>query len=301
MTALSLIPPPPPQPITDLISISTQLLPSAQSRRVYTSRLTEFLRWSADRHPPSPFNRLTVERYLGELISTGKGSSSRNQSIAAIKKLALTASAHHIISPQTALDISQIKSCPQKGIRSGNWLGKDDCLKLLEWSPNTPCIGKVAVTERRDRAIIALLLGCGIRREECAQLNWDRLQMRDGRWALVDIVGKGKRVRTVPVPGWAHDLLTEHRAGRSIDQDQGKIIALSANAIWEVVSKRAHKLGLKCAPHDLRRTFAKLSRKGGARIEQIQLALGHASVQTTERYLGTCLDMGEAACDKMGL
>ena len=46
------------------------------------------------------------------------------------------------------------------------------------------------------------------------------------------------------------------------------------------------------APHDLRRTCAKLCRAGGGELEQIQLLLGHASVQTTERYLGTKQDLG---------
>ena len=45
------------------------------------------------------------------------------------------------------------------------------------------------------------------------------------------------------------------------------------------------------APHDLRRTFAKLCRAAGGELEQIQLLLGHASIQTTERYLGTKQDL----------
>jgi integrase len=60
-------------------------------------------------------------------------------------------------------------------------------------------------------------------------------------------------------------------------------------------------LGLKIAPHDLRRTHAKLAYNGGSRLEQIQLALGHSSVQTTERYLGTEQDFGDAPCDRLGI
>jgi len=54
-------------------------------------------------------------------------------------------------------------------------------------------------------------------------------------------------------------------------------------------------------PHDLRRTFAKLAHKGGAPIDQIQLSLGHSSVQTTERYLGVDQDLTTAPCDVLGL
>lgn len=306
-----------------LIAASVRLLPSAQSRRAYTSRLRAFVQWSSAQSPspspPLPFTRLTIERYIGELITTGRGPSSRNQSIAAIKKLAQTAVAHHALDPQTALDICAIKSNPQKGVRTGNWLTKDDCIRLLDPLPDTPIkhtMGKFAQYEQRDRAILALLLGCGLRRAEGADLTWDKLQQRDNRWVITDMHGKGDRVRTIPIPSWSVRLLKDwsvnglkgvvwgtepSRVLRSFN-NEGKVNgALSANAIWEIVSRRAEGRGLKVAPHDLRRTFAKLSRKGGAKIEQIQMALGHASIQTTERYLGTALDLGEAACDKMGI
>jgi integrase len=58
---------------------------------------------------------------------------------------------------------------------------------------------------------------------------------------------------------------------------------------------------MNVAAHDLRRTFAKLARKGGSEIDQIQLSLGHASIQTTERYLGTQQDMNDAPADRLGL
>jgi integrase len=58
---------------------------------------------------------------------------------------------------------------------------------------------------------------------------------------------------------------------------------------------------LRIAPHDLRRTFAKLAFKGGAKLDQIQLSLGHASIQTTERYLGVQQDLADAPCDYLHL
>ena len=47
------------------------------------------------------------------------------------------------------------------------------------------------------------MLGCGLRREETASLTLEHIQQRDGRWVIVDLVGKGTRVRSVPVPSWA--------------------------------------------------------------------------------------------------
>jgi integrase len=55
------------------------------------------------------------------------------------------------------------------------------------------------------------------------------------------------------------------------------------------------------APHDLRRTYAKLAHKGGAKLDQIQLSLGHASLTTTERYLGVHQDLHDAPCDYIRL
>jgi len=150
-----------------LISAAVQLLPSPQSRRAYSSRLRSFLAWA---HYLS-LDRLTVESYIGHLISSGKSISSRNQSLAAIKRLAQTAADHHAISAETALSILRIKGSIQKGARAGNWLSKEECARLLETKE-----GADPLYEARDRSAIALLLGCGMRREEAAQLIWSQLQ-----------------------------------------------------------------------------------------------------------------------------
>jgi integrase len=68
-----------------------------------------------------------------------------------------------------------------------------------------------------------------------------------------------------------------------------------------VVTERAKKIGLELAPHDVRRTFAKLAHKGKVPIEQIQLALGHESIQTTERYLGIQQDLINAPGECLGV
>ncbi len=93
------------------------------------------------------------------------------------------------------------------------------------------------------------------------------------------------------------------RVFRSVRKgDQGAVgVGLSTQAIADVVADYARPLGIAVAPHDCRRTFAKLALKGGARLEQIQLSLGHASIRTTERYLGVEQDLTDAPCDRLGL
>ena len=78
--------------------------------------------------------------------------------------------------------------------------------------------------------------------------------------------------------------------------------SLSDQGIADVVDCYGEKLGLLgLACHDLRRSFAKLAHKGGAGVEQIQLSLGHASLRTTEKYLGVEQDLSDAPCDRLGL
>jgi integrase len=86
--------------------------------------------------------------------------------------------------------------------------------------------------------------------------------------------------------------------------NRGQIAAdvLLPQNVMEAVVKYGKRIGVaKLAPHDLRRTFAKLAHRGRAALEQIQLSLGHASIMTTERYLGVRQDLQDAPCDHLGL
>ena len=79
-------------------------------------------------------------------------------------------------------------------------------------------------------------------------------------------------------------------------------VALGEKVVWQLIKPYAEAAGVPgIAPHDLRRTCAKLCRAGGGELEQIQLLLGHASVQTTERYLGTKQDLVHAPNDAIKL
>ena len=77
---------------------------------------------------------------------------------------------------------------------------------------------------------------------------------------------------------------------------------MGEKVVWQMLQHYAEAVGVKgLAPHDLRRTCAKLCRAAGGELEQIQLLLGHASVQTTERYLGTKQDLVHAPNDAIKL
>jgi len=145
-----------------------------------------------------------------------------------------------------------------------------------------------------------------------AALTFTHLQQRDGRWCIVDLVGKHGRVRTAPTPTWVKVAIdawafpagvSSGRAFRSVNRaDRVTGDALGEKVVWQLIKPYAEAAGVPgIAPHDLRRTCAKLCRAGGGELEQIQLLLGHASVQNTERYLGTKQDLVHAPNDVIKL
>src|SRR5215813_5060835 len=168
---------------------------------------------------------------------------------------------------------------------------------------------------RRDRAILAVLLGCALRRSELAALECGHIQQRDGRWVFVDLVGKGKRIRTVPIPPFVKVAIDAWTAAARLSEGplfrrvrrrkypEKTPASLSERMIWHIVTKYARQTGLddKLAPHDMRRTCAKLCRESGGDLEQIQFLLGHASIQTNERYLGSRQNLREAVNDRLGI
>jgi integrase len=234
------------------------------------------------------------------------GSSSIIIRMSAIRKLAAEAADNGLIAPELAAGINRVKSAKSTGIRVGNWLSLKQAQALL----STPDIS--TVKGLRDRAILAVLLGCGLRRSEVAALTFSHVQQRDGRWCIVDLKGKHGRVRTMPMPTWVKVAIDAWTA--TADVVDGSVFRpvnradrvagerLGEKVVWQMLQAYAAAVGAPgIAPHDLRRTCAKLCRAAGGELEQIQLLLGHASVQTTERYLGTKQDLVHAPNDAIKL
>jgi integrase len=112
------------------------------------------------------------------------------------------------------------------------------------------------------------------------------------------------------MPAWAKCALDrwtaaagirEGRVFRAISQGGEVGESLSAQAVYLIVRGYAEQIGARVAPHDLRRTFARLAHNGRSPLEQIQLSLGHESIQTTEKYLGVRQNLTDAPCDHLGI
>jgi site-specific recombinase XerD len=165
---------------------------------------------------------------------------------------------------------------------------------------------------KRDLALLAILVACGLRRYEAVELSVLDLQPRGDHWAIVDLIGKACHIRTISVPVWVKDLVDDWLQSARISS--GRIFrrvtragtvwgsGMTEKVVWHVVREYARKAGMKkLAPHDLRRTCARLCHESGGELDQIQFLLGHLSVQTTERYLGCKQRIRNAVNDRIGI
>lgn len=280
-------------------------LPSPGSRRVYQFAINQFIAWYCS-EPRLAFNRIVVVRYRMYLESRRLAANTINQQLAAVRRLAREAADAGLLSPELAAGIGRVKGVKQLGQRSGNWLSLEQSAGVLSRARGD------RLREKRDYAMLALLFGCALRRSELVGLEMSDVQKRQEHWAIVDLIGKGRHIRTVPIPAWAKHAVDEWTTAARITDGNifravsrsGKVWGkrISQNVVWYVVKGCCEKAGLeRIAPHDLRRTCAKLCHSNGGELEQIQFLLGHASVQTTERYLGCKQNLGHPVNDRFTL
>jgi site-specific recombinase XerD len=280
-------------------------LPSKESQRVYRHSIDEFINWYCS-EPRLSFNRAVVTRYRIHLESRQLAPGTINGRLAAVRRLAYEAADSGLLSPDLAAGIRRVKGPKNLGVRLGNWLTAEQAKALCQVpDPNT-------LKGKGDRALLGVLLGCGLRRREAAELEIARIQRREDHWAIVDLVGKGRHIRTVPVPDWVKSAidswlvsagLSEGRVFRCVCR-AGKTWGrgVSERAVWHVVKDCAKRAAIEnLSPHDLRRTCARLCRDAGGDLDQIQFLLGHVSVQTTERYLGCKQRLRNAVNDRIGI
>jgi len=280
-------------------------LRSPESQRGYRHSIDEFIAWYCS-EPRLSFNKTVVTRYRIHLESRQLAPGTINVRLAAVRRLAYEAADSGLLSPELAAGIRRVKGAQKLGVRLGNWLTPDEARRLWQ-APGTDTL-----KAKRDRALLAVLLGCGLRRRELAELTVDLLQRREDHWAIVDLVGKGRHIRTVPVPDWVKQTIDDWLVTAGITTGRvfrcvcraGKTWGegMTERVVWHVVKQYAAKLRLaRVAPHDLRRSCARLCHAAGGEMEQIQFLLGHVSVQTTEKYLGSKQRLREAVNDRIGI
>jgi integrase len=280
-------------------------LGSSASKRAYEFGIDDFVTWYCS-EPRLAFSKPVVLRYRLELEARRLAPATINLRLAAVRRLAYEAADTGLLSPELAASIRRVKGAKRIGVRLGNWLTAEQSRAVIQ-APDVQTL-----KGRRDRAILALMFGCGLRRGEVADLRMDLLQQREGHWVIADLVGKAAHIRTVPVPEWvkaavdawtSSATVTEGKLFRCVSR-KGSVWGegLTEKVIWHVVRASAAAAGIsKLSPHDCRRTCARLCHAAGGELEQIQFLLGHVSVETTERYLGCKQRLKGAVNDHIGL
>ena len=274
-------------------------LTSKSGQRTYDHAINEFVDWYCS-EPRLAFNRTVVLRYRNLAPTT------INLRLAAVRRVAYEAADSGLLSPELAVGIRRVKGVRRIGVRLGNWLTADQGRSLLLNSQGD------SLRSRRNYAILALLIGCGLRRGELLGLTAGSIQLREEHWVIADLHGKAGHIRTVPIPLWVKEALDRWTEASGIKHGclfrainkSGKIWGdgMTPKVLWEIVKTAADAAGIdKLAPHDLRRTCARLCHLAGGELDQIQFLLGHVSIQTTEHYLGCKQKLRVAVNDKIGI
>ncbi len=176
---------------------------STHSRRAYAKGLDLLFAFAASR----PLTRALLMEYRASMEDLAP--STVNVRLAAVRKMVTEAKRNGLLSQEEAASLTDVPNIRQKGTRLGNWLTKEQARELLAVPDRSTVKGK------RDYALLALLVGCALRRRELASLTVEDIQMRENRWVIVDLRGKGGRVRTVAVPLWVkHGVNAWQAAGK---------------------------------------------------------------------------------------
>src|SRR5574341_2578107 len=282
------------------VTITIAGLSSPNTRRVYKGALEKFLTWLGDRE----INKAAVNEYKACLIARGLAPQSVNLHLAAIKRMVNELADLDMIDELTAARIARVKKIPRRGAKVGRWLTLEEADKLINAPPIDTLWGV------RDRAVLATLLGCGLRRSELTGLRLDQLQERGGYWIIADILGKAGRTRSIAIPTWTKAALDAWlEASKICDglvfrqiKNGGKIAnSITGAAIDYLVGRYGKQISLELHPHDVRRSFALLCYRGGVSLDQVQMSLGHAQLATTQIYLNIRQDLADAPGDHIGL
>lgn len=203
-----------------------------------------------------------------------------------------------------------IKVTSSKGSKAHTWLSQKQVKELLT-ACNTRKSGnpEAVIVAQRDRLAIGLLVAAGLRREEAVNLMFSDIQLQpigDKMRTVLNVKGKGAKDRIIPISNqlanaisaWGAVIGGSGRVLRSLGRNKQLGERISAVALYNIVTKRGGMIGKDdLQPHDLRRTFAQLGYEAGIAITQISTLLGHANLETTQRYLNLQIDLGTTISD----
>jgi len=241
-------------------------------------------------HQQVDWSRLNYEQILellSDLSAQGKSPATINVYLSALKGVAKEAWRKKLIDVETYQHIKEISRIRGSRSTKGRALELDELNELIDY-----CMQQEGVIAMRDAAVIALVYGAGLRRNEAAGLMLSDLDRNAG---TIKVMGKGNKERinalhnriieivevyleerlTAPGP-----LFLRARKGNKLINEP-----ISGQTIYDIIVRRYKEAGLKrLTPHDLRRTYATKLLEGGEDVFLVQDLMGHSSVETTKNY-----------------
>ena len=167
-------------------------LTSKSGQRSYDRAITDFVDWYCS-EPRLAFNRTVVLRYRIYLEQRQYAATTINLRLAAVRRVAYEAADSGLLSPELAAGIRRVKGVRRIGVRIGNWLTAEQSKRLLAGADRESLRGK------RNYAMLAMLIGCGLRRGELLALRVDSIQLREEHWVIADLLA-GVPVILIRVP-----------------------------------------------------------------------------------------------------
>ena len=237
------------------------------------------------------FLKAAVRLWADNLATQAKGSATP-ENVAAVQ-----ATVYRIEALNDAIKVESTK-----GQKAHTWLSQSEVRRLLDGCNTRTTQGK------RDKVVLGLLVGAGLRREELAALTFEDIALLPvgGKFRTVlNVKGKGAKDRAVPINDKLAALLDKWRGivgggniARRVSKGGAVGESISSVGIFHIVRAAGDSIGQpELAPHDLRRTYAQLGYEAGVPITQISKLLGHSSVATTQRYLNLDLDLSQTVSD----
>src|SRR5918995_427112 len=184
-------------------------LTSKSGQRSYDRAITDFVDWYCS-EPRLAFNRTVVLRYRIYLEQKQYAATTINLRLAAVRRVAYEAADSGLLSPELAAGIRRVKGVRRIGVRIGNWLTVEQSKRLLAGADRESLRGK------RNYAMLAMLIGCGLRRGELLALRVNSIQLREEHWGIADLLGKAGHIRTVPIPAWVKAAIDEWKNAADI-------------------------------------------------------------------------------------
>ncbi|NHB98693.1 integrase [Photorhabdus stackebrandtii] len=229
-----------------------------------------------------------VQAVLEMLRDAGKAPATINTYLSALKGVALEAWTMKQLDTDSFQHIKQVRSVKGSRLPKGRALDKQEIRTLL-----FTCENDHSSKGLRDAAIIGVLLGCGLRRSEVVALSYEDIIHRE---QALKVLGKGNKERVAYMPAgtferlmkWVEEVRGDYPGSlfpRIRRHNYVTDSRMSDQAIYHILCTRRVEAGLdKCAPHDLRRTFASALLDNGEDLITVKDAMGHASVATTQKY-----------------